>query len=68
MCKEALFIYLNHLAVSFSRSVGKNFQSIKKKLFCIEKTYADSLLSKHIALKVQISFIRCKHVQGSFIY
>ena len=59
MCKEALFINLNHLALSFS---GKNFKSIKKWLFRMEKTYADRLLSKYIALKVQINFIRCRHV------
>ena len=62
MCKEALLINLNHLAVSYSQLWGKNFENIKKWLFRMEKTYADSLLSKDIALKVQISFIRCRHV------
>ena len=62
MCKEALFINLNHLAVSFSQPVGQKFYKYQKWLFCMEKTYTDSFFSKYIAFKVQISIIRCRYV------
>ena len=46
MCKEALFINLNHFACSFSQSVVQKFLKVSKKwLFRIEKIYADSLLT-----------------------
>ena len=62
MCKEALCINSNHLAVSFDQSVEQKIKNTQKWLFRIEESYADSLLKKYIASEVQISFIRCRHV------
>ena len=37
MCKEALFINLNHLALSFSQSVEQKFKNTQNGYFALKK-------------------------------
>ena len=62
MCKEALFINLNHLAVPVSQFVWQTFSKYPKMVISHGKNLRRQFIEQYIGLKVQISFISCRHV------